>query len=292
MTRTITTALVAPITEPTAFTNLPEADYHANLPLGDIPSLSSSMAKTIITGEAGPARLHQIMLAGQDHKPAWDLGSAAHEKILCRGIDPQYLEAPDWRKKESQDWRDAVYAAGGIPLLAKDRDAVDAMAEEILRHSVAGELFTRGEGAPECSMFTIDEQTGRWQRGRIDFLADRKTIVDYKTTGQSCEIDDWIKHSYNFDYRQQAYQYLQQAIALDLVDADAVFLHIVQETKAPFLVGSYQMSEEELADGAARTRAALDLWDRCLTLDEWPGVPEVIRITNLPAYARPMTEED
>ena len=271
------------IDSPCAVDGLPEDVYHAD-PCVE-PSLSSTMAKTLLAGEAGPARLKQIMDEGFGHKSAFVFGSAAHEQILNRGIKPEFLDADSWRSKAAREWRDEVYERGGVPLLAKDKATVEAMAEQILAHPFAGDVFTTGAGCPEYSMFTIDKATGRWQRGRLDFLASRELIIDYKTTGQSCELADWVKHSYSFGYRFQAAQYLAQATELDLVDADAVFVHVVQETKPPYLVACYQVSPEELEAGRKGIRQALDIWDRCLTTGDWPGVPKIVRESYLPAWA-------
>ncbi|WP_260273265.1 PD-(D/E)XK nuclease-like domain-containing protein [Propionibacterium freudenreichii] len=268
---------------------MPEAVYHAD-PCVE-PSLSSTMAKTIVSGEAGPARLREVMEHGGEHKAVFDFGSAAHEKVLGRGQGVEVLDFPAWTTKASREARQAVWDAGGTPVLAKDAAQVDAMAEAILSNPVAGELFTRGKGAPELSMFTTDEVTGRWQRGRLDFLADRHTIVDFKTTGQSAERSQWIKHSWDYGYHLQAAAYLDQAISLDLVDEDAIFLHVVQETKPPFLLAIYQVSADQLAEGRRQMRRALDLWDRCLTLDEWPGLPAAIQISQLPDWVHTTDDE-
>lgn len=273
-----------PITKPCAVPDMPEAEYHAD-PCAE-PSLSSTMAKTIVSGVAGPARLREIMSHGQEHKAVFDFGSAAHEKVLGRGAGVEVLDFPAWTTKASREARQAVWGAGGTPVLARDAAQVDAMAEAILSNPVAGELFTRGAGSPELSMFTIDEVTGRWQRGRLDFLADRHTIVDFKTTGQSAERSQWIKHSWDYGYHLQAAAYLDQAISLDLVDEDAIFLHVVQETKPPFVLGIYQVSADQLTEGRRLMRRALDLWDRCLTLDEWPAIPAVIQLSQLPDWVR------
>lgn len=277
------------VTGPCWIPDMPEEVYHAD-PCPE-PSLSSTMAKRLLDGEAGPARLRQAILSQPEPKPCFDLGSAAHEQVLCRGRRPEYLDVPDWRRKESRQWRDEVHARGGIPLLAHQRAQVEAMVDAILAHPVAGDLFTTGSGHPEVSMFTLDPETGRWQRGRLDFLAGRDLIVDYKTTGRSAELRAWEKQSWELRYHQQAAQYLSQAVALDLVEPDAGFVHVVQETNPPYMVAVYRVGDDQLEDGIARTRKALDIWDRCLTLGDWPGIPATIRTTHLPAWAH-ITEGD
>lgn len=276
------------IDKPCAVKDMPEDEYHAD-PCAE-PSLSSTMAKTIISGEAGPARLREIMSHGQEHKAVFDFGSAAHEKILGRGAGVEVLDFPAWTTKAAREARQSAWDAGRTPLLAKDAAQVDAMAGAILAHPVAGELFTRGVGTPEYSMFTVDELTGRWQRGRLDFLADRHTIVDFKTTGKSVERSAWIKHSFDFGYHVQAADYLDMATRLQLVDEGADFLHVVQETRPPYLVAVWQVSEDQLTEGRRRMRQALDLWDQCLATDTWPGIPPTIQLAQLPAWVH--TEDE
>lgn len=77
------------ISKPCALDDLPEDVYHAD-PCVE-PSLSSTMAKTLLSGETGPARLRQITDEGFGHKAVFDLGSAAREQILNRGIKPEFF---------------------------------------------------------------------------------------------------------------------------------------------------------------------------------------------------------
>lgn len=278
------------VDEPCAIPDLDEGIYHEDS-LCPEPSLSSTMAKTIVR-PGGPARVREAMLHREPPKDAFDFGSAAHEKILGRGAGVEIIDAPDWRSKAAREARDAARSDGKTPLLAKDAVQVDAMADAILNNDRAGELFTRGAGNPELSMFAPDPCTGRWQRGRLDFLASRTEIVDFKTSGVPVDADSWTKHSWDYGYHIQAACYLDLAVRLDLVDPDAKFIFIAQEKTAPYLVASYTLSDEALEAGAAQVRKALSIWDRCLTLGDWPGLPISTQTISLPRWAATDDTED
>lgn len=277
------------ITEPTVLYDLDEAAYHADQ-LCPEPSLSSTMAKTILE-PGGPARLRSALDSPRESNPNFDFGSAAHEKILGRG---QPVVAIDGNRntKAVKEEVAAAEADGFLVLKSHEVAAVDAMAEAILQHPIAADLLTAGKGNPEVSMFGIDEETGRWMRGRLDFLHSRKLIVDYKTTA-SANPRDFERSSWNFGYHVQAahYQY-NLARQLDLVDDDCAYVLIAQEKKAPFLPVVYQLDPGLLDYGRERAREAIDLWDRCLTLDEWPGIEPIIHTLSIPRWAVSDTEKE
>lgn len=281
------TAVLDKLTEPAALYDLDEDAYHAD-GLCPEPSLSSTMAKTILQ-PAGPARLREVMLNGQARKKEWDFGTAAHEKILNRG---QPVIAIDGNRNAN-----AVKAAiaeaeaeGYLVLKSAEVAAVDQMAEAILANPLAAELLTDAAGRPEVSMFGTDEATGRWLRGRLDFLHSRQLVVDFKTA-VSVNPDDFTRSAWSFGYYTQAAHYLRLALSLDLVDDHADYLLIAQEKKAPYLVHVYRLDAELLAAGHEQIRRAIDLWDRCMALDDWPGFPPTITTLSAPKWAD-LTEGD
>lgn len=269
------------IIAPTVLLDLDEATYHAD---GLCPekSLSSSMAKLILQ-PAGPARLREQLDNPAPRKRAFDFGTAAHEKILGRG---QPVIGIDGNRNATAVKAEiaAAEAEGFLVLKRAEVAAVDAMAEAILRHQLAADLLTAGEGKPEVSMFGVDDQTGRWLRGRLDFLHSDGLIVDYKTA-QSASPRDFERAAWTFGYHIQAAHYLGLAVALDLVASDAEYWLIVQEKTPPFLPAVYRLDSELLEEGARQVRRAIDLWDRCQTLDDWPGFPSAPQTVTAPRWA-------
>ena len=276
-----------PITKPTALLDLDEGEYHADK-LCPEPSLSSTMAKTILQ-PAGPARLRSALDSPPARKKVWDFGSAAHERILDRG-QPTVAIDGNRNAKAVKDQIASAEAKGYLVLKPEELAAVERMAAAILDHPLAAELLTAGVGKPEVSMFNADERTGRWTRGRLDFLHSRDLIVDYKTA-QSINPNRFEKAAYDFGYHIQAAHYLRQAVALDLVDAHADYLLIAQEKTAPYLVHVYRFDQELLLHGTSQVDRAIALWDQCLTLDDWPAFPPTPTELSAPRWAN-LTEGD
>lgn len=266
---------------PSVIYDLDEDTYHAD-GLCPEPSLSSTMAKTILQ-PAGPARLREVMRNGSPRKPEFSFGSAAHSRILGRGQEVVALDG-DARTKAYKEAKAAAEAEGKLPLKSADVEAIDRMADAILNHQLAAELLTAGQGLPEVSMFGIDEQTGRWGRGRIDFLHSRSVVVDYKTT-RSVDDHQFARSAWDFGYWTQAAHYIRLGQQLDLLDDDPTWLLVAQEKTAPYLVRVFEFRDEELDFGHAQIRRAFDLWDRCLTTGEWPAYPQTSTILTAPSWA-------
>lgn len=275
------------ITEPCFVLDMDEATYHAD-PCPDA-SLSSTMAKTLLT-PGGPARVrHQLDHPREATNPIFNFGHAAHEKALGRGAPIKVIDG----NRNTKDVKAAISeaeAAGFTVLKPEDAERVEAMADAILANALVADLLTTAHGQPEVSMFGIDPDTGRWLRGRLDFLASRSLVVDYKTAGISVDTASWTRQSWTYGYHIQAAHYLSLAVGLDLVDPDAEFWFIAQEKTAPHLCGVFRLDPDLLAEGHAQVRRAIDLWDRCLTTNEWPGLPTQVQTIRRPRWAT--TEEE
>ncbi len=269
------------LTEPTVLFDLDEATYHAD-GLCPEPSLSSTMAKTILK-PGGPALLRAKRDTPPEKRRVFDFGSAAHAKVLGRGQDVQIVPGNRATKKVREAVSEAE-AAGFLVLKPEEGEQLDGMTEALLSHPLASELLTTGAGSPEVSMFGVDELTGRWLRGRLDFLHSRQLIVDYKTTA-AADPENFANSSWRFGYHVQAAHYIELAKQLDLVDDDCGYLLIAQEKQAPYLVSVHEFDPALLDHGANQVRAAIDLWDRCLTLDDWPGLTPTIHTLTAPRWA-------
>lgn len=273
--------MTEPITAPTAIFDLPEDAYHAD-GLCPEPSLSSSMAKLILQ-PAGPARLREQLDNPPPRKRVFDFGSAAHGKILGRG---QPIVGIDGNRNATAVRAEiaAAEAEGFLVLKPAEVDIIDAMAEAILNHQLAADLLTAGKGKPEVSLFGVDDQTGRWLRGRLDFLHSDGLVVDYKTA-QSADPHSFARSAWTYGYHIQAAHYIQLAVQLDLVANDVDYWLIAQEKTPPYLPAVRRLDTELLAEGARQVRRAIDLWDQCQTLDEWPGFPNTPETVTAPRWA-------
>ena len=242
--------------------DIPEAEYHAD------PALSQSQAKTLLDC---PARYRWEREHPRPHSDAFDIGHAAHAKVLGVGAEVVAIDVDSRRGKAWTEPADAARAEGKVPLLRKDADAVDAMAEAVLAHPMARAIL-EAEGKAEQSLAWTDEHTEVDLRGRVDwltamgdgtpFLADLKTSV-------SADPKDFGKSIANFGYGLQSAWY--RAGYRALTGEDAVFGFIVVEKSAPHFVTVGQADATATERGEQQMRDALDTFRRCTETGVWPA---------------------
>jgi hypothetical protein len=272
------------ITEPGIYV-MSNKDYHADPIEGG--SLSSTGAKKLSTKT--PAHFKWDM-DHPVHKDTFDFGTAAHSLILegdNSGI--VIVNADSWRTKAAQEQRDAAHAHGKTPMLIKDYEQVEAMAEQIKNHPDAMTLLS--DGKPELSGFWQHE-TGIWLRVRFDWLPNHRgpglILSDYKTAVSADPIK-FAKACADLGYHQQAAWYIDAAVAFGL-SPDPAFAFIVQEKTAPYLVNVIELDTKAIDLGRAQNEKAIRLYQDCKTANRWPGYPLSEPIP-LPRYAEYQIEE-
>ncbi len=172
--------------------DMPEDEYHADPVPGG--SLSASGAKLLLPPSC-PAKYRYYADHGRPERRVFDLGKAAHRLLLGTGATLEVVQTIDRKTGERSDARDykttsaqehqaAIYAAGHTPLLRRELETAQAMADAALAHPEAGALFRPGSGLPERSAFWFDERNGITRRARFDWLPNphpgRLILADYK----------------------------------------------------------------------------------------------------------------
>lgn len=277
-----TTELI--VTEPGLYPGMPEDVYHADPVPGG--SLSSTGARKLLPPSC-PAKFKHWLDYGQAPKDAFDLGHAAHLKVLGTGAELVVVEAPDWRTKAAKEAKATAHAAGKVPLLESDHQRVVDMAAAVRRHPIAGPLLAPEAGQAEVSAFWIDQATGVWCRARYDFLRHavpgrRRLIVDYKTT--TCADPETIRRTVSsYGYFQQDAHYGDGAVRLGLAD-DPAFVLVFQETEAPYLITVVQLDPIARRIGRDLNAQALGIYAECARTGEWPGYSNDIELIALPAW--------
>lgn len=277
------------ITEPGAYDGVPSEDYH-DIRVTPEPALSSSGAR-LIEAECPALYYHRYVSPGQqERKPEFDIGNAGHLMVLepdsfARRV--AIIDEPDFKTQKARQARDDAYAAGKIPLLTKQADALQAMRDQLFKHAVAGRAFENG--VAERSLFWIDPEFGVWRKCRPDYLplGHCRYLLDYKTAS-SANPDKFARSAADFGYHQQA------AWCMDGVEAitgerPKKFAFIVQDKNPPHLVSVCYLDDEALEWGRILNRRALGLFARCLDADEWPGYRDDLAVDSaftvgLPAY--------
>ena len=239
--------------------DMPEAVYHAR------PELSSTGARTLLRNAAKYQwdRTHPV------YRDAFDLGSALHTKVLGKGWPVDVHDFDNWTTKAAKEAKAASRAEGRVPMLRKDADVVDAMAESVLRHPLARGIF-EGGGYREVSLFATDPDTGVAMRARPDVLQD-DIMADLKSA-VSAASDDFAKSAANYGYcTQQEWYERVRRIALGTWPIAPTFLFVVVEKSPPYLVNVIELDAEFARIGRSQVDRALRLYAECAATDTWPG---------------------
>lgn len=283
------------VTTPGVYDGMPDDVYHGDPVPGG--SLSSSGARRLLPPSC-PAIFRHEQDNGQPHKRVFDFGHAAHAKVLGIGAGVVEVKADNWRTKAAQEARDAAYAAGQTPLLTEEVAQVDAMAEVIRRHPLAGKLFdpSRG-GKPEQSLFWQQDvpistpdgarTTKVWRRSRLDWLpkltpGGRLILADYKTA-VCADPAEFRKVAFGKGYHQQAAWYLDAVTALGIAE-DVAFVFVVQDKTAPHPVTVCELDHDALRIGRILNHQALATYATCQATGVWPGYSDQVELISPPPW--------
>ena len=107
-------------------------------------------------------------------------------------------------------------------------------------------------------------------------------VVDYKTTSRSAAPAEFGRIAARFGYHLQAAWY-RDAVA-SITGAPPAFLHVVQETRPPYLVSVVRLDEEALEAGAVEAERARRLWVECTSSGSWPGYAPDVHPVSLPGW--------
>lgn len=263
---------------PGIYPDIPELDYHA-CKFGPEGSLSSHEAKNLLDC---PAVYRYAKDHPQPPKAAFDFGHVVHALVLGTGLDIYVHEHESLRTKAARQDVEEHRAAGEVPVSRVDYERAKACADAVKEHPLAERLFEAG--TPEQSLYAIDDKTGRWMRGRIDWMTtiDGETVlVDLKTT-RDPNPRAWARQAASLDYALQAAWY--RTLWEKTTGKPPKFLHVLVGVDAPHLVGVVQLDDNFLRVGEQHARRALDVFDMCETFNEWPDYGDGIHVLTPPAW--------
>ena len=267
---------------PGIYPDVPDADYFTD------PAFSQSQAKELL---ASPAKYHHAQTHPKASTKAFDVGHAAHAKVLGTGSDvvviPATLLSPGEaiRKTEAKEWEAAAIAEGKVVIKPKTAREVDAMAEAILAKPEARRLLEL-DGQSEVSMWWTDARTGVECRGRVDKLAQTDAgdviNVDLKSTNDA-SLRGFAKSAGDYGYHVQDGAYDDGYFHITGEHLPCVLIAV--EKDPPHLVALFEFSPFDVERGRARWHSALDLLVQCRTANHWPGHPDHIQNLTLPRWA-------
>jgi len=270
--------------------NMPEEEYHAH------PALSQSGMKNLLRSP----KHYRAQRAMNRPRPEFDVGHAAHGMVLGVGLPiveiPGRLLSADGgiRSNAAKAFVEEARAKGEVPLKPVVYRQVRLMVDSVLGNEKARRLLER-QAYTEASLFATDPGTGVALRGRLDRLTDDGIPVDLKTT-TDVRVRKLTNAIVDFGYDIQAatYDYLLRLV-LGIDPAPMHFIFV--EKDFPHDVRVIRLADPLwMETGAAKMRAAIDLFAWCVEQDRWPGDDEDGgEILDLPAprwYGAELVEVD
>lgn len=285
------TTTAAPVaTEPVVVDGMSAEDYHA-----DRGSVSSSGLRALLAPGC-PAQFKHDRDNPPPPKREFNLGHAVHGEVLGEGPEIDALPFDSYLTKAAKEARDEAREMGVVPLLRHEWAQVQAMAETIRQHPVAGPLFEPGTGVAERSLYWTDPATGVRCRVRPDWLKDRGEgrliVVDLKTA-KAVDPAALQRAVYDHGYHAQAAFYLDGVKALGLHgDQEPAFVFVFQSKTAPYLVHLVELDLPALTLGAARNERALRTYAECERTGIWHGFNDRITYLPLPPWAEKKDQEE
>lgn len=259
--------------------DIPESEYHQQ------PELSSTGARRLLES---PAKFHWRQQSGvEEHKDAYDFGHVLHALVLGVGREELVVEADDWRTKAAQAAKQQAYRECRVPILRKDWDRAQTMANAVHNHPIAAVLLDPERGSVEQSAFWTDPETGVRCRCRFDKLPPldgpgRVIAVDYKTAS-AADVRSFGKSAADYGYACQAAWYLD-ALRVLLGRDDAAFVFVVTEKEPPYLTNVIELDAYALTIGRERNRRARQLYVECCESGVWPGYGPDVERASLPRW--------
>lgn len=266
---------------------IPASIYHDDLVDPDRPSLSSSIAKVLCTQSPLHAWTQHPRLNPsytREEKTAFDLGTVAHS-LLLEGDDSRLvvIDANDWRTNAAKEARDLAYAAGKVPLLAKDAERVENMVSaaltQLAAHGATPALLA--DGKPEQTI--VWEEDGVVCRARLDWLRDDLLAIDdLKTSGRSADPAQLSRTLFANGYDVQARFYQRGVKKLTGVEPEFRFIFV--ETEPPYALSVVSLAPSAVALADDKVEHAINTWRTCLERDQWPGYASAVAYAEAPGW--------
>ncbi len=219
-------------------------------------------------GDRGPVQCDRCDGTGVAKKERYDspamlFGRVVHVMVLGYG---EFVVWPG--KRTDKGWKEFKARNEGIDIITGDEEErARAVAAAVLANPLARPLL-EGEMEREYEW----TNGGRKCAGRLDIHTDRR-IVDLKTT--SLAQPDWfVHHGIKLSYHAKKAWYVDgmRARGLDIRES---FL-IAAESKAPFPVTVFKLTEAALEEGRRSYRHWLEQLLVCEASKEWPAYAQSI----------------
>jgi len=244
-----------------------------------VPSLSRSTIKSLVN-ECPRKAFHGHPRLNTNHekeeKTQFDIGSAAHDYFLGGEDAVMVFDYTDWRKKEAQEAKQAARDEHKTPILRHQFDEITEMVkvahENLATFEARGEKLNFKIADGDSELTYIWEENGTWFKIRPDWINKERTIIlDYKTTGQSADPEEYIGIIANTGLDIQDALYRRGVHAIDGTEPE--FWLMVQETEAPYLCSFIELDMMFKDMGEGKVNLGIRLWRQCMKTGIWPAYP-------------------
>ena len=258
-------------------TTAPEraAEYHPD----PEPRLSSTIARQLILRTPAHAKA-ALDGRGAPESDAMTTGTAVHQ-VLLRDDRIDVLPFDSYRTKDAQAARDGARAAGRVPILAHKWDEARLIAEHVNGQILGYEPTPFTKGRAEVVMRWVEN--GTMCRALLDWVRDDHSFIDDLKTTNDASPAKFRRHVFNMGYDIQAAFYCR-AVESGL-GVLPTFRWVVVETKPPYPVAVYQLSERAMASAQVKVDTAIQLWNECMKSGEWPAYPAHVHEVDIPGWA-------
>jgi hypothetical protein len=251
---------------PGIYTDLTNMAYHA-----ETGWVGSSALKRLIPEQYGPEP--------KNKKALW-FGSAFHTTVLGGPSEPwavhDYLT---WDSKAAKEAAEQAEQDGHVPVLARDVEQINAMADSLKSHPEASDLIYGTGGQSEVSVFAEVDSVP--SKARFDRLAGT-TVVDVKTTSAIPSPYELTRAVVSFGYDLSADHYLRVAAAAGIPVERFTLVFVGKEP--PHYVTVCDLDESFLLRGEALRDLALQRFCHPDFTDAYPGASGRLNLT-LPRWA-------
>jgi hypothetical protein len=266
--------------------DLSPADYHKD-PC-EVPSLSQSIAHTLITKTPLHAWSEHPRLGNQKKKPSKPMttGQILHKMVLGKGAKLEVIEADNYRTKLAQEIRDRALQEHRLPILASEHADLLAALERIQANIRAYGIDLSGSSEVQIKWSEPGLNGPVQCRGMLDHVIfERGTIYDVKKI-RSAHPAAVGRSIINYSYQIQWAAYTSALGALLTEFQGAVdFVFVFIEVEPPFAVYAARPNGMLRELGAMQWRRAVETWEQCLATDTWPGYANKIGVIEAPPWA-------
>jgi hypothetical protein len=296
-----------PISVPGIYEGVPIEIYHSGRACVG-PSISSSGLRTIFA--ESEAHYWDNSPLNPNRAPSkegahFSLGRAVHHALLGEAFftqtfvvrpaeifDPKEdkgkgkLVAWNGNRSVCKEWMAEAKEIGKTVLTPEDLEKIKGIALSLGKEPmvVAGVL----NGAIECTMAWIDQETGVWCLARPDVIpTDSGDFVDLKTT-QSVLYNDMVRSIGEYGYHQQG-ALIAEGYQILVGKPIATFSLYFVESSRPHCARMVQLKDHDLLLGRQQNRNALRRFVEALNSGVWPGPggrQDSVQFIEISEYAR------